>query len=81
VSARIDGRTVKDIFLIERRYLKDGNMVYIADDQDTLRIKNVQIIWSEADRVLARGLVNGERLIVSDVPAPVEGMKVRVNNL
>jgi RND family efflux transporter MFP subunit len=81
VSARIDGRMVKDVFVIERKYLKDGNMVYIATDQDTLHIKNVQIIWNGADHVLARGLVNGERLIISDVPAPVEGMKVRVNGL
>ena len=79
VSARIYGRTVEDVFVIERKFLKDGNMVFIADSQDTLHIKDVQIIWSGADHVLARGPVNGERLIVSDVPAPVEGMKVQVS--
>jgi RND family efflux transporter MFP subunit len=79
VKAVIEGRTVEDVFVIERKYLKDGNMVYIADDRDTLHIRDIEIVWSGADRVLARGLVNGERLIISDVPAPVEGMKIRVS--
>jgi len=79
VGAVIDGKTVDEVFVLERRYLEDGNKVYIADDSDTLQIKDVQIVWSGADYVLTRGLENGERLIVSDVPAAVEGMKVRVS--
>ena len=38
------------------------------------------VVWSGRDHVLARGLQEGARLIVSDVAAAVEGMKVRVSN-
>lgn len=78
VSARIEGRSVQDVFVIERRHLKDGNMVYIADENDQLQVRAVNIVWSSTDHVFVRGLAEGERLIISDVPAPVEGMKLSV---
>ncbi len=78
VSARIEGRSVQDVFVIERRHLKDGSMVYIADENDQLQVRTVNIVWSSTDHVFVRGLAEGERLIISDVPAPVEGMKLSV---
>lgn len=78
VSAEIEGKNVDRVFFIERQKLEDGNKVFIADENDTLHIRDVEIVWSGPDYVLARGLEKGERLIVSDVPAAVEGMKVRV---
>ena len=78
VSARIEGRSVQNVFIIERQHIRDGNRVYIADEDDRLQVHTVDIIWNGTDHVLVRGLVEGERLIISDVPAPVEGMKIRV---
>ena len=78
VSARIEGRSVQNVFIIERQHIRDGNRVYIADEDDRLQVHTVDIIWNGTDHVLVRGLVEGERLIISDVPAPVEGMKLRV---
>ncbi|MGD8353763.1 MAG: efflux RND transporter periplasmic adaptor subunit [Pseudomonadota bacterium] len=78
VNASIYARSVEDVFVIDRKYLKEGNKVYIAGEDDRLRIKPVEIIWNGADNILARGLEQGEELIVSDVPAPVEGMKIRI---
>ncbi len=78
VSARIEGRSVQNVFVIDRQHLRDGNMVYIADEDDRMQVRVVDIVWSSGDHVLARGLKNGEKLIISDVPAPVEGMKVSV---
>jgi len=78
VSARIEGRSVQDVYVINRQHLKDGSIVYIADENDRLQFRRVDIVWSSTDHVLVRGPAEGERLIISDVPAPVEGMKVRV---
>ena len=78
VSARIEGRSVQNVFIIERQHIRDGNRVYIADEDDRLQVHTVDIIWNSTDHVLVRGLVEGERLIISDVPAPVEGMRIRV---
>jgi RND family efflux transporter MFP subunit len=78
VSVEIEGRSVQNVFVIERQHLDDGNLVYLVDDDDRLQIRTVDIVWSSADHVLARGLKENEKLIISDVPAPVEGMKLRV---
>ena len=78
VSARIEGRSVQDVYVIKRQHLKDGSIVYIADENDRLQLLSVDIVWSSTDHVLVRGPAEGERLIISDVPAPVEGMKVSV---
>jgi RND family efflux transporter MFP subunit len=78
VSATIEGRFVQDVYIIKRQHLKDGSIVYIADENNRLQFRRVDIVWSSTDHVLVRGPAEGERLIISDVPAPVEGMKVRV---
>ena len=78
VSVEIEGRSVQNVFVIERQHIKDGNMVYIVDEDDRLQVRTVNIVWSSTNHVLVRGLEEGEKLIVSDVPAPVEGMKVSV---
>ena len=78
VSARIEGRSVQDVYVIKRQHLKDGSIIYIADENDRLQVLSVDIVWSSTDHVLVRGPGEGERLIISDVPAPVEGMKVSV---
>jgi hypothetical protein len=47
-----------------------------------LEIRKVRPIWRDADIVLLQdGLKPHERLIVSDLPAAVEGMPVRIDDL
>lgn len=79
VTIQIQGRTLDDVFTIEREHLKDGSKVYIADEGDRLEIRDIKVLWSGAQHVLARGLNEGDKLIISDVPAPVEGMELRVS--
>jgi RND family efflux transporter MFP subunit len=79
VSVEIEGRSVQDVFVIERQHVRDGNMVYIVDEDDRLQVRTVEIVWSSGGDVLVRGPREGERLIISDLPAPVEGMKVSVS--
>lgn len=79
VSVDIEGYTLEDVFNIPRIYLKDGNLVYTVDSDDRLRIKEIKVVWQDVTSIVTRGLESGERLVVSDLPAAVEGMKVRVS--
>ncbi|MEE8319320.1 MAG: HlyD family efflux transporter periplasmic adaptor subunit [bacterium] len=81
VRVEIGGRTIDNVFSIPRTLLRNGNMVWVVDADDRLRSATMDIVWRDADRVLARGLDSGQRLIISDIPAPVEGMGLRVNIL
>ncbi len=81
VRIEISGRTLDDVFSISRSLLRNGNMIWVADADDRLRSVTMDIVWRDADRVLARGLDPEQRLIISDIPAPVEGMKLSVKVL
>jgi hypothetical protein len=79
VRMEIQGAEVADVFRIPREALRDGDDVWIADRDDTLAIRRVAPIWRGGDAVLvAEGLAEGERLVVTALPAPVAGMPVRV---
>jgi len=80
VRVKIQGRKLDDVFQIARSALRDNSSVWIAGKNQTLEIRKVSPIWRDADIVLLQnGLTPGEQLIVSDLPAPAAGIKLRVD--
>jgi RND family efflux transporter MFP subunit len=75
VNVVIQGQTIDNVFELPRTALRDGDRVWIMNDEKQLEIRDVDIAWSNRDTVLVHaGLETGERLVVSDLPAPVAGM-------
>lgn len=82
VRVEIQGRKLDSVFQIPRTALRDNSDIWIAGENQTLEIRKVHPIWRDADVVLLKdGLKSGERLIISDLPAPVQGMPVRVDTM
>jgi len=80
VQVKIQGRKLDGVFKIPRTAVRDNSVVWIVRENQTLEIRKVRPVWRDADIVLLQdGLKTGERLIVSDLPAPVAGMPVRVD--
>lgn len=80
ISAEIDGRTLSDVFPIKRSHLRDNDTVWIMDDDGQLEIRQVQIVFRGPDRVyVTEGLAENEKLVVTDIAAPVAGMPLRVD--
>jgi RND family efflux transporter MFP subunit len=78
VRVAIQGRVLDDVFRIPRTALRDNTRIWIAQDDETLQIREVIPLWRDADYVLLQeGLAPGERLIISDLPAAVDGMAIR----
>ncbi|MFH1214987.1 MAG: efflux RND transporter periplasmic adaptor subunit [Pseudomonadota bacterium] len=78
VDVEIDGNTLAGVYEIPREALHEGRRVWIMTSENTLNIRQIDIIWSEEKTVFAVGnLQDGERLITSSLPAPVEGMELR----
>jgi hypothetical protein len=51
----------------------------VLDEEDRLHFRQVEIMRQEGERVLVRsGLHSGERICISAIETPVEGMKVTV---
>jgi len=79
VRVEIEGRQVDAVYRIPRTALRDNISVWVAGEDDTLDIRRIETAWRDSHTVLIRsGLNPGDRLIVSDLPVPVAGMPLRV---
>ncbi|MCK4510956.1 HlyD family efflux transporter periplasmic adaptor subunit, partial [bacterium] len=79
VDVELVGQTVPDAVLVDRRYVRDGNEVWLMDDEDNLMIRTIEPVYAGENQVLVvGGLEAGERLVTSYLSAPVEGMPLRV---
>lgn len=77
VKAEIDGRTLQGVFRIPRNALREDGFVWLAKE-GKLDIRPVEVLWRDAGQVLVRdGMEIGERLVVSDLNAPIQGMDVK----
>jgi RND family efflux transporter MFP subunit len=80
VRVEIQGLKLENVFQIPRTALRDDSTVWISGKTQTLEIRKVHPVWRDAEVVfLQDDLKPGERLIISDLAAPVEGMAVRVD--
>jgi hypothetical protein len=78
VHVDIQGRELDDVAAIPRSALRDGQRVWLMGDRDKLVFRNVEIVWRDRDTVfIGGGLTAGERIVMSDIAAPVEGMALR----
>ena len=79
VRVSIDGRQINDAYRIPVMALRDNAYVWIAGEDDKLKIRKIETLWRDKDMVLLQnGLYPGERLIVSDIAAPISGMQIKV---
>ena len=74
----IEGRTLERAALLPRAALRTGNQVWVVDDDQRLRFRSVQVARVAKEGVLVEaGLESGERVMVSQLKAVTDGMKVR----
>jgi len=80
VRVEIEGTTLQKVATIPRSALRDDDHVYLMDGEGGLEIRPVEIIFRSADQVFARGIRAGEKLVITDLSAPVEGMPLRIQD-
>jgi RND family efflux transporter MFP subunit len=77
VTARIDGSSRETMVAAPRSALKRNEYVYVVGADNTIDIRQVRPAQTTADEVLFRdGVADGERLVVSVLTTPREGMAV-----
>jgi RND family efflux transporter MFP subunit len=77
VQAEVRGRAVADARVIPRAGLRAGDQVFVVDPQGLLRIRTVEVAHSDGDRaVIHAGLEPGERVVVSSIRNPIQGMRL-----
>ena len=77
VKVLLPGRTFNACFAIPRTAVRPDNTVLLANEDNRLEIRTVTVARLDRDLAyITAGLADGERLIISPVPAPISGMKV-----
>jgi RND family efflux transporter MFP subunit len=78
VDVQILGEMLENVFSLPRAILRDGNTVWVYNS-GVLEIKAVGFAWKEDGRVFVRtGISPGDRVITSDLSAPVKGMALQL---
>lgn len=81
VEAAIEGREYNDVVVLPRHILKSDNVVWIIDDNDTLRRREVTVLDVGGDQAyVIAGLEAGERVCITHVGNVIPGTQVRVSD-
>ena len=80
VAAQIDGRTVEDVIRVPRQALRGNSELMFVDEESRLRIRTVDVLRTDRNYAyLSGGAEPGERISLTAIESPVNGMRVRVD--
>lgn len=78
VDATITGPALDNLIELPRRALQAGDRAFVVNPDQTLGIRDLDIVWRRADSVLVRdGLSDGDQVIISPLAYAFEGMPLR----
>jgi RND family efflux transporter MFP subunit len=81
VGALIEGTTVDDIIRVPREALRGNSQLMFIDDENRLGIRQVEILRADAEYAyISGGAEAGERIILTAIDSPVNGMRVRTGD-
>jgi len=78
VTTTISGRSVQEVCVLSRAALRDGDQVLVLNGDNRVRFRDVDVLRKTSAEVIIRsGLEAGERVVLSQLAAVTDGMKVR----
>lgn len=79
VQAEISGTQSESLLVLPRNLLRLDNSVLVVTPDNELAIRPVNVVRSEVDNVyIGSGIKPTDKVVVSAVPNPFDGMKVRL---
>jgi RND family efflux transporter MFP subunit len=79
VRVEVEGAPVENAYHIPRSALHEDRFVWLATPKGTLEIREVDVVWRDAtDVIVSGGVKDGERLILTNLSTPVNGMNLRI---
>ncbi len=79
VTAQIAGIEEHNVIKLPRDVFRDLDKVLVANVDNELHIRDLEVIRAEADYVYVRhGLETGDKVVLTSIESPVQGMKVRI---
>jgi multidrug efflux pump subunit AcrA (membrane-fusion protein) len=79
VTAEIPGRDASGLVVLPTQALHDDNRVYLANADDELEVRSVDVVRTTPRQVYVSGPISGDdRVITTAIPAPVPGLELNV---
>ncbi|MCP4395306.1 MAG: efflux RND transporter permease subunit [Alphaproteobacteria bacterium] len=78
VDVIIKGNEVKNVFVIPRSVLKDGDYIYVINFENRLEIIKPEIVWKGAKEIYIRGINNNTEVISSDIANKISSSSVEI---
>jgi RND family efflux transporter MFP subunit len=80
VEVEFAGAELGQLASLPRSALREGELVWLADDSNRLEIRPVHVLRRQQETLLIdQGLNGGERLILTNISGAAPGMKLRLN--
>jgi RND family efflux transporter MFP subunit len=77
VEATVEGKTLTNVFALDRALLHNGDRVWLFN-KGQLEVRPVEVAFRGPEKVLIQnGLSAGDRVVTTDLTAPVPGMALR----
>lgn len=77
VDVTIQGQFLDDVFVLPEEVVREGNTVWIVDDEDRLQRRSIGVLrYQRGSVIVAEGLTPGDRVVRSALPLAVPGTKV-----
>ena len=81
VTATIEGLQANDIIRVPRSIVRGSDQLLFVNDDSRIEIRSVDIVRSDADFIYVNGgAVPGDRVVVTVIETPVNGMSVRTRD-
>lgn len=78
VNAEIQGQLLEDVVVLPRHTLQANNLVWVADQENRLRSRTVELITSNGDEVYIRGgLEAGDQVVLTRMENPLNSTLVQ----
>ncbi len=78
VNVSIQSQQIKDITVIPRESLRQGNIIWTLDENSRIQFVKPDILYQSNQYILIKHLVADTQLITSNLEIVTEGMQVRV---
>jgi RND family efflux transporter MFP subunit len=77
VEASIEGRWLDNLIVLPASAVFSNHRVVVIDEENRVRFRSVDVLRKEREQIIIKaGLQAGERVLVSGLPYPIEGLPV-----
>jgi len=81
VRVEIQGRTIDEAIALSRAFVRNGDTVWIMNDNDQLEIRPITVAYSNRETVyITGGIEDGSRVVTTMLSAAVNGMPLRAES-